>query len=266
MATAADRVHVATKQPAAFLALFLLFAGAVAWSQNGVPVVVLNWSLRPAECRAAPEERPKSLSVQNLLPDAPSAVVATPRERFPVWGEKVTIISNGTATNVRMTTQLPAHLAYGEAPGSSTSHRTPVFHNRSIFFGGESLEPTLARRYRPSTSDSFLRRAGDSASRLFFTRDDFGKRKINTLYLLGVLASAAVAGNTHLSYRRHTASATFGDFWSVIGSDAGKNILRQFWPRMHQVLGGRTSKAWQGREEGLARDPISATRGLAWVR
>jgi hypothetical protein len=68
---------------------------------------------------------------------------------------------------------------------------------------------------------------------------------VNTLYLLGALASAAVVDNSHPPYRRQTAASTFGGFGATVGGDAGKNIFRQYWPYIHQMLEGHSPKVLQ---------------------
>ena len=107
------------------------------------------------------------------------------------------------------------------------------------------------------TSDSFLGRASYAASRLFIARDDSGKKKFNTSYLLGALASAAVANTTYRRYRTQlvpyqaqSVSGTFGNFGSTVGGDAGERIFQQFWPQIHQILRGHSLKVLQ-RSRGL---------------
>jgi len=56
----------------------------------------------------------------------------------------------------------------------------------STFFD-KYLYPSLRERdlpYYPATSDSFVSRATDAVSRLFITRSDAGKRRLNTSYFL----------------------------------------------------------------------------------
>ena len=90
-------------------------------------------------------------------------------------------------------------------------------------------------RYYPSTSDSIMGRTTYAASRVLITRNDSGKRTLNTSYLLGVLTSAAVA-TAYRPYWARSASTTFKDLGSTIGSDAGINVFHEFWPGIRQVL------------------------------
>jgi hypothetical protein len=94
-------------------------------------------------------------------------------------------------------------------------------------------------RYHPSTSRSFMGRATYAASRIFITRDDSGKRRLNTSYFLGVLSSVAM----HTAYRPYWARSTaapFNDFGSTIGNDAGINLFHEFGPGIRQMVKGHT--------------------------
>jgi len=51
------------------------------------------------------------------------------------------------------------------------------------------------------------------------------------------LTSAAVA-TAYRPYWARTSSAVLSDFGSTIGSDAGMNVLREFWPAIHNRLQG----------------------------
>jgi len=106
------------------------------------------------------------------------------------------------------------------------------------------LVPSLLKqnlRYHPSASASFMGRASDAASRIFITRNDSGKGRLNTSYFLGVLTSVAI----HTAYRPYWArstSGTFNNFGSTIGSDAGLNLLHEFQPGILQMVKGHTPK------------------------
>jgi len=96
-------------------------------------------------------------------------------------------------------------------------------------------------RYHPSTSNSFMGRATYAASRIFVTRDGSGKGRLNTSYFLAVLTSVASDTAHRPSWARST-SATFNNFGSTIGSDAGMNVYHEFGPGIRQMLQGHTPK------------------------
>jgi hypothetical protein len=82
-----------------------------------------------------------------------------------------------------------------------------------------------------------LGRTAYAASRLLITRNDAGKATLNTSYLLGVLTSAAVATAYH-PYPTRSGSVMFADFGSTIGTDAGMNVIYEFWPAIRAKLRG----------------------------
>ena len=74
------------------LALFLLLAGAGAWSQNELPSSGLPQNLRSTGFRPAQEQRQELRTAQNSLPDAPSAVPAKQRREISgVCGGKISV-------------------------------------------------------------------------------------------------------------------------------------------------------------------------------
>jgi len=123
------------------------------------------------------------------------------------------------------------------------SNAEPEQKQSSDFFD-KYLYPTLLQRnlnYHPSTSDGLMGRAMYAASRIFVTRDETGKGRVNTPYLVGVLTSAAL----HMAYRPYwnrSASTPFSDFGSTIGNDAGMNLLHEFRPGLQQLMKSHAPK------------------------
>jgi len=123
------------------------------------------------------------------------------------------------------------------------------------FLGKYLYPPLLNPRYYASTSDNFMGRASYAASRIFVTRDDSGKGRLNTSYFLGVLTSVAI----HTAYRPYWArstSETFNSFGSTIGSDAGINVFHEFGPGIRQMVKGLTPKFVSRIEERINRNQI----------
>jgi hypothetical protein len=113
----------------------------------------------------------------------------------------------------------------------------------STTFLDKYLYPSLEHnvRYRPSTSGSFMGRASDAASRIFITRDESGKGRLNTSYFLGALTSVAVS-TAYRPYWTRSTSATVNNFGSTMGSDAGLNLYNEFRPGILQMVKGYTPK------------------------
>jgi hypothetical protein len=121
------------------------------------------------------------------------------------------------------------------APGMQHSF-IPHYHYEAVLIEKDSttffdkyLYPSLKHNapYQPSTSGSFMGRASDAASRIFITRDDSGKGRLNTSYFLGVLTSVVVS-TAYRPYWTRSTSATVNNFGSTMGSDAVSTSTTSF--------------------------------------
>jgi len=150
--------------------------------------------------------------------------------------------------------------ASGIQPGFIPHYETVFTQEDSSTFLDKYVYPSLLKRnlrYHPSTSGSFMGRASDAASRIFVSRDDSGRGRLNTSYFLGVLTSVAI----HTAYRPYWArstSATFNNFGSTIGSDAGLNLVNEFRPGILQMVKGYTPKFVSRIGAPITNDPPSA--------
>jgi hypothetical protein len=71
-----------------------------------------------------------------------------------------------------------------------------------------------------------------------------------------VLTSAAVA-TAYRPYWARSASTTFKDLGSTIGSDAGINVFHEFWPGIRQVLKRHSPKFVSRIEERITNNQTS---------
>lgn len=95
--------------------------------------------------------------------------------------------------------------------------------------------------YNSAGSGNLMGRATSAASRILVTRDDSGKARLNTTYLLRALTSV-MADTASTPYWRRSVGEPFGDFGSTIGNDAGMNLWREFGPSIEQVMKSHTPK------------------------
>ncbi len=105
------------------------------------------------------------------------------------------------------------------------------------------LYPTLPKgnlNYHPA-NESLVRRATYAASRALIIRDDSGKARLNTSYLLRTLTSVARDTASTPYWKRHAADP-FSDFGSTIGNDVGMNVLHEFEPGFEKVLKNHTPR------------------------
>ncbi len=126
------RNHAELKRSAVILALFLLLAGAGAWSQNGLPSSGLPQNLRSTAFRPAQEQRQELRTAQSSLPDAPSAVPEKQRERVQALVETTTpLIFDGAAVNSNMARESPEYLAPRVTPSFSALYGASVVQKRT---------------------------------------------------------------------------------------------------------------------------------------
>jgi hypothetical protein len=180
------------------------------------------------------EQAPKA------LPDAPSAVAAIQKQSHENGvGGSLPLAAGGAsnavlprATGLGAVVPPPsAAIVYGAIPEQT--------QNSGGFFR-KYLEPSSTPqnlRYQASSRDSLMGRATDAASKVFLTRDESGRRKVNTPYFVGVLTSIAMH-KAERPYWLRSAGVPIGDFGSTVGNDAGMNLLHEFGPGLKQAVTG----------------------------
>ncbi len=193
----------------------------------------------------SPQVQRQEMRRWSSLPDAPSSVQPPRAERFLTFvdetGSPVTLGAVGISAGAMRGTEL-GHATPGLQPSLTAHYQVTFIQQEPSAFFGKYLSPSsLNPRYYASTSDSFMGRASYAASRIFVTRDESGKGRLNTRYFLGVLTSVAI----HTAYRPYwtrSASMPFNDFGSTLGSDAGMNVFHEFGPGIRQMVKGLTPK------------------------
>lgn len=205
------------------------------------------------------EVQRQELRTWKSLPDAPSAQPPTQAEKFRTFLDEarspLTFGAAGVSAGIMRETEL-GRLSSGRQASLTDLYKGVLIQKESSAFFGKYLYPALLKqdpRYYPSSSGSFLGRATYAVSRILITRDDSGKRTLNTSYFLGVLTSVAIA-TAYRPYWRRSTSATFKTFGSTIGSDAGINLLHEFGPDIRQMVKGRAPKFVSRIEERITND------------
>ncbi|MGA2416330.1 MAG: hypothetical protein ABSF59_17890 [Candidatus Sulfotelmatobacter sp.] len=88
---------------------------------------------------------------------------------------------------------------------------------------------------------SLVVRATHAASGVIFARDESGKTRLNTSYLLRTLTSVA-ADTASRPYWRRSVGEPFSDFGSTVGSDAGMKVWHEFSPGLQQLMKSHVPK------------------------
>ncbi len=237
--------------PIRVISFFLLAAcGALCQSQRP------SADLLQRDGSSSPEVQAQEMRTWRSLPDSPSAVrPAKPAEKFQSFiGEArspLTMDAVVINSRVRRGTELK-HFTPGLQPSFTAPYKA-VFtqEDSSTYLYPSSRKQALL--YQPSTSSSFMGRATYAASRIFITRDDSGKKRLNTSYFIGVLSSVAVH-NAYRPYWARSPSAPFNDFGSTIGNDARINLFHEFGPGIRQLVKGHAPKLLLRIEERITRD------------
>ena len=194
------------------------------------------------------------------LPDAPSTVQPpTQSEKLQTFVEEarspLTLGAVGINAGGMRETKL-GHVIPRLQSSFTAPYKTTFTQKESHGFVDKYLYPSQLKqnlRYHPSTSGSFMGRATYAASRIFITRDDSGKGRLNTPYFLGVLTSVAIQTASR-PYWSRSASGTFNNFGSTIGSDAGINLFHEFEPGIRQMVKGHAPKFVSRIGERLTHD------------
>ena len=90
-------------------------------------------------------------------------------------------------------------------------------------------------RYFQSDSAGPVDRTAYAISRVFVTRNDSGRPTLNTSEILGSFIAASLTTAYH-PYRRYSPAEITSRTMGGIGSDAGLNMLREFWPDIREHL------------------------------
>ncbi len=210
---------------------FLLLAACAAVCQSESPSADLLQGLH-FDGPNVPEAQRQGLPTQRSLPDAPSVQFSTQAEKFHAFVEEArSPLTFGAVINGGVMREAEGeHFTGGMQPSFTALYQAAVLQKESSAFFGKHLYPLSLKqdpRYHASTADSILGRASYAGSRFLITRNDSGKRTLNTSFLLGVLTSAAVA-TAYRPYWARSTSTTFKTAGSTIGSDVGINLLHEF--------------------------------------
>jgi hypothetical protein len=177
-------------------------------------------------------------SVSQPLPDAPSVQAAIQAQKF-----------NGFAEPARSPFAMGGHAGVMRQAGSATADKAVYSQQESSLLPsntilGRYLYPSLLRQqsgYHTSNGGSLMGRATYAASRIFVTRDDSGKGRLNTSYFLRALTSVA-ADTASRPYWRRSVGAPFSAFGSTVGNEAGINLLHEFRPGIQQLMKSHAPK------------------------
>jgi len=148
-------------------------------------------------------------------------------------------------TRVFRETQVTAFMPRSASVGfyDVAERAVPAQKDSAFFLDKYLYPPALLQgfRYQASSNDGLMGRATDAASRIFWTRDESGARRLNTSYFLRV-ATWIAADTASRPYWKRSGMAPISDFGSTIGNDAGMNLFHEFGPDLGQALSSHLPK------------------------
>jgi hypothetical protein len=174
------------------------------------------------------------------LPDAPSALIAAQTDPSQGVGREAHQASRTELKTVVATSGLIGDSATLPPPDRALIFRSAPPQKDSGAFFRRYFDASLSRQdshYHASSKDTLMGRAADAASRIFVTRDEFGNRRLNTSYFVGVLTAVAVHSASRPYWARSN-SMPLSDFGSTVGNDTGMNLMHEFGPGLRQAVAG----------------------------
>jgi hypothetical protein len=185
-------------------------------------------------------------NVRESLPDAPSAVARQSQTLNPFVEE------NGSPLNVGA---MGATARPMRQEGILVFDRTESRHRDPDAIFRKYLSSSSGKRqaaYQSAGGGNLMGRATHAASRTVVTRDESGKGRLNTSYLLRALTSVA-KDTASTPYWRRSAGAPLSDFGSTVGNDAGMNLWHEFGPGIERLAKNHTPLFISKIEERIGR-------------
>jgi hypothetical protein len=179
------------------------------------------------------------------LPNTPCDHPLTPKEKFGLFFKEArSPLVPGEALVTSASWQWGKNPPFGEGSiGFAEGFGAAIAQRESSLFISRFLVPTVFHqdpRYYPAREGSSkLHRTAYAISRVFMTRSDSGHETWNGSYIFGNLASAGMA---NLYIQNRDAGTIFTDFAIGMGSDAGFNVLKEFWPSLRKHVPGKKTK------------------------
>ncbi len=159
------------------------------------------------------------------LPDAPSAVVAAQRLNAP--GEEAgSPVNSGEMDVAAGTMRQNESLVFDET--SARRQDSDAFFRKYLSSSPVKQQPVSAK------GGSLMGRAMHALVRTVVIRNESGKNRLNSAYLLRTLGAVAKDSASTPYWRRHFSDAA-GDFGSTVGSDAGMNLWNEFGPGIEHL-------------------------------
>ncbi len=215
---------------------------------------IAGWAQAPAAdpCQSQPQQqaaaapppaiqpaRPQDSGAQPSPPPPPPNQQLSKREKFNVFVRHTysPYTFGGAVFDAGMAQATGAWHSYGGGmEGYGKRYGASLANQESGVFFGWFLYPTLFHqdpRYPYRGTGGFFDRAGYAMSRVLITRGDSGRQQFNYSHVSATFTAAGLA-NTYYPRNLRTFGNTMGNAGMGLVSDAGMNLLREFWPDMRK--------------------------------
>jgi len=179
------------------------------------------------------------------LPDAPSYVALTKRQKFEAFVRNGSSVSLGASilsdALISQATGAYPRLGGGLAGFGLRLGVSASGNEAAAFFAG-FVYPTLFHqdaRYFPSRQNGIGNRLAYAASRVMIGRSDDGRNVLNTSVIASQFTEAAIA-NAYVPYRNQSVRGTLENALTGLAGVAEGEILNEFWPDIEQFVFRRT--------------------------
>jgi hypothetical protein len=166
--------------------------------------------------------------------DNPRAL--TPNEKFRLFATDATrpyqFLAAAAVTGISMTGHENRGFGQG-GEGFAKRFGAAMADEASSAFFGEFLFPTIFHqdpRYFRRGTGTGGQRLGYAISRVVVTRSDTGKSQFNASKIVGTMSSGVLA-NAYYPDSERSVSRTLTTIGINLGTAAGLNLVKEFWPR-----------------------------------
>jgi hypothetical protein len=210
--------------------LFLLLAASSLQCQQTAP------STTPAQEASSSDRRIFGIGPKFDVSERDDPRALTLNEKFRLFAIDATrpyqFVTAAAVTSISMTSHENRGFGQG-GEGFGKRYGAAMADEASSAFFGEFLYPTIFHqdpRYFRRGTGSGGERLGYAISRVVVTRSDSGKSQFNVSKILGAMSSGALS-NAYYPESERTVGRTFTTIGVNLGTAAGLNLVKEFWPR-----------------------------------
>lgn len=185
--------------------------------------------------------RVENQTAQNLQNSEMHICPLTVRQKLTLAGqnsiEPITFIAAGFSAGISQAADYDSHFGQG-ASGYGQRFGAALADNTAGEFFGTFLFPVIFRqdpRYYRVQEGGTKYRMGHALAHIFVTQSDDGTRMFNYSEWFTVASATALSNVYHPGNRRGFGPSA-GQVAITVGTDAGFNVLREFWPEMSRKL------------------------------